>query len=240
VTTPGEYDTQNYEGGGTHFGKWTLPVYQQQFAGLAAAMRGGKPAPADDETPRDLTGKQLNFQTGVVFDDKPLFKSFGSVNTDAKPSYTKGETAVVEFWTSHPKNDLHRNGTFLEVQRQVNGQWVTVADLPLVTVRDRELARDDLLDDPGGHPGRHVPDRPLRRLQGRVDGPDPSVHRYVAHVHRQLRRPATKGAATGARQFTLPRPGCGHLVLPGTAHHRPAPATRRDRCRRVLRAPCRC
>jgi neutral ceramidase len=128
VTTPEEYDQQDYEGGGTHFGKWTLPAYQQEFAGLAAAMRDGRPAPADEEKPRDLTGKQLNFQTGVVFDDKPLFKSFGSVNTDAKPSYQRGDTAVVEFWTGHPKNNLHRNGTFLEVQRQVNGQWVTVAD----------------------------------------------------------------------------------------------------------------
>jgi neutral ceramidase len=64
----------------------------------------------------------------VVFDDKPSLKSFGSVNTDAKPSYTRGDTVVVDFWTGHPKNNLRRGGTFLEVQRQVNGQWVTVAD----------------------------------------------------------------------------------------------------------------
>jgi neutral ceramidase len=128
VTTPEEYDQQDYEGGSTHFGKWTLPAYQQQFAGLAASMRSGKAAAADDATPRDLTGKQLNFQTGVVFDDKPWFKSFGTVNSDAKESYRKGETVSVEFWTGHPKNNLRRGGTFLEVQREVNGQWVTVAD----------------------------------------------------------------------------------------------------------------
>jgi neutral ceramidase len=128
VTTPEEYDQQHYEGGGVHFGKWTLPAYQQEFTALAAAMREGRPAPADEEKPRDLTGKQLNFQTGVVFDDKPANKSFGSVNTDAKPSYRRGETAVVEFWTGHPKNNLRRGGTFLEVQRQVNDQWITVAD----------------------------------------------------------------------------------------------------------------
>ena len=28
------------------------------------------------------------------------------------------------FWTGHPKNNLRRNDTFLEVQRQVNGQWM--------------------------------------------------------------------------------------------------------------------
>jgi neutral ceramidase len=128
VTTPQEYDQQHYEGGGTHFGRWTLPAYQQEFAGLAAALRDGRPAPASDGTPRDLNGKQLNFQTGVVFDDKPIGKSFGSVSVDANAAYQRGQTVAIEFWTGHPKNNLRRNGTFLEVQRQQNGQWVAVAD----------------------------------------------------------------------------------------------------------------
>ena len=128
VTTPEEYDQQDYEGGSTHFGKWTLPAYQQEFASLASAMRAGRPAAADDGAPRDLTGKQLNFQPGVVFDDKPLSSNFGDVKTDANASYARGETVSVQFWTGHPKNNLHRNGTFLEVQRQENGRWTTVAD----------------------------------------------------------------------------------------------------------------
>jgi neutral ceramidase len=128
VTTPEEYDAQHYEGGATHFGRWTLPAYQQSFAGLADAMRDGTASPTDDGPLLDLADKQLNFQTGVVFDDKPLGKDFGSVNTDASTSYKRGDTVSVSFWTGHPKNDLHRNGTFLEVQRQVNGQWVRVAD----------------------------------------------------------------------------------------------------------------
>jgi neutral ceramidase len=128
TTTPEEYDQQDYEGGSTHFGRWTLPAYQQQFAGLAASMRAGRDAPADDGTPRDLTGKQLNFQTGVVFDDKPLFKSFGSVNVDAQATYQRGQAVAVEFWTGHPKNNLRRGGTFLEVQRQVGNGWEIVAD----------------------------------------------------------------------------------------------------------------
>lgn len=128
VTTPEEYDLQHYEGGSTHFGKWTLPAYQQEFAALAASLRDGRPAPADDGAPRDLTGKQLNFQTGVVFDDAPIGKPFGSMNVDANPSYQRGQTVATEFWTGHPKNNLHRNGTFLEVQRQQGNSWVTVAD----------------------------------------------------------------------------------------------------------------
>lgn len=35
---------------------------------------------------------------------------------------------TVSFVTGHPKNNLHRNGTFLEVQRQVGSQWQRVAD----------------------------------------------------------------------------------------------------------------
>jgi len=128
TTTPEEYDAQQYEGASTHFGKWTLPAYQQEFAGLAAALRDGRPAPADDGAPRDLNGKQLNFQTGVVFDDKPLFKSFGDVNVDTNAAYQRGQTVIAEFWTGHPKNNLRRGGTFLEVQRRDGSTWVPVAD----------------------------------------------------------------------------------------------------------------
>ena len=91
-------------------------------------MRDGRTAPADDATPRDLTGKQLTFQTGVVFDDKPWGTDFGGVHVDARPAYARGETVSVEFWTGHPKNDVRRGDTFLEVQRLDNGRWVGVAD----------------------------------------------------------------------------------------------------------------
>lgn len=40
VTTPEEYELQDYEGASTHFGKWTLPAYQTVFAGLAATLCG--------------------------------------------------------------------------------------------------------------------------------------------------------------------------------------------------------
>lgn len=126
VTTPEEYERQDYEGGSTHFGKWTLGAYQQTAAGLAAAMRTGAAAPKDDGTPRDLRGKLLNFQTGVVMDT--ALAGFGAVRTQPAASYRRGTTATVEFWTGHPKNNLHRGGTFLEVQRLNGSTWVTVAD----------------------------------------------------------------------------------------------------------------
>ena len=127
VTTPEEYDSQQYEGASTLFGRYTLPAYQQEFARLAAAMRSGASVP-HGPVPRDLSGAQLNFQPGVVMDSAPPLKRFGDVLTEARGTYRRGEQVLVEFVTGHPKNDLHRGGTFLEVQRLSDTGWVRHAD----------------------------------------------------------------------------------------------------------------
>ncbi|MFC9690884.1 neutral/alkaline ceramidase [Kribbella sp. NPDC056951] len=127
VTTPEEYDSQQYEGGSTLFGRYTLPAYQQEFAKLAAAMKAGTTVPPGP-TPRDLRGKLVNFQPGVVFDGPPPGKKFGDVLTAPKPTYQPGAQVAAGFVTGHPKNDLRRDDTFLEVQRSVNGVWVRHAD----------------------------------------------------------------------------------------------------------------
>lgn len=48
--------------------------------------------------------------------------------TPPDPSYARGRTATVEFATGHPKNNVRRGGTFLEVQRLVDGKWVRTLD----------------------------------------------------------------------------------------------------------------
>lgn len=126
VTTPEEYDAQHYEGASTHFGKWTLPAYQQSYYELASAMRQNQ-AVANSLTPRNLADKQMSFQTGVVLDNVPLFKSFGQVELQANASYLRGQRVNVEFWTGHPKNNLRQNGSFLEVQRWDGANWLVVA-----------------------------------------------------------------------------------------------------------------
>ena len=126
VTTPEEYDAQHYEGASTHFGKWTLGAYQQSFHELATALRQG--APAGPSAPvRDLSNNQMSFQTGVVLDNVPIFKSFGDVDRQANASYLRGQHVEVAFWTGHPKNNLRLNGTFLEVQRWDGAAWRTIA-----------------------------------------------------------------------------------------------------------------
>ncbi len=127
ITTPEEYAEQDYEGGSTLFGPWTQPAYMQELDKLAQAMSHGTVV-VNTLQPRDLSCCQMNFQTGVVMDLPPLGKSFGSVLKDAAVAYKVGDTVAVRFQSAHPKNKLHRNGTFLEVQRWNGSQWVSVAD----------------------------------------------------------------------------------------------------------------
>jgi neutral ceramidase len=127
LTTREEYAKQDYEGASTHFGPWQLAAVQQEVDKLAVAMRNGTTV-APGPTPRDLRNNQTTVQTGVVYDDKLLWVNFGSVFTDARASYLRGETVSVEFWSGHPKNNLRRQGSFLQVQRKTStGTWVTVA-----------------------------------------------------------------------------------------------------------------
>jgi neutral ceramidase len=127
VTTPEEFDLQQYEGGSTLFGRNTTPAYQQEFGKLAASLKAGT-ALAAGPAPGKPPFTDLNLQTGVVLDDKNLWHSFGQVLTEPSATYRRGQTATAVFVTGHPKNNLHRNGTFLEVQRLENGTWVRHAD----------------------------------------------------------------------------------------------------------------
>ncbi|AKJ00325.1 neutral ceramidase [Archangium gephyra] len=127
LSTREEYAKQDYEGASTHFGPWTLAAVQQEVDKLAVALRTGATV-ATGPAPRDLRNEQSTVQTGVVYDDKLLTVSFGSVVTNALASYTRGQTVSVKFWGGHPKNNLRRQGSYLQVQRKSGTSWVTVAN----------------------------------------------------------------------------------------------------------------
>lgn len=127
VTTPEEYDTQNYEGGSTLYGRYTLPAHQQEYARIAESLREGTELERGTAPP-DESGRQFTFQTGVVYDNPPAGKAFGTVLRAPDSSYARGATATVEFATGHPKNNVRRGSTFLEVQRLENGSWRRVLD----------------------------------------------------------------------------------------------------------------
>ncbi|WP_217198234.1 neutral/alkaline ceramidase [Streptomyces buecherae] len=130
VTTPQEYDAQHYEGASTHFGRYTLPAYQQEFARLAQALRAGEPTPSQTR-PAWRGDHQLSLNPGPVLDAPPAGREFGDVRDQpAADGYRRGERASATFFTGHPNNDLRTGSTFLEVQRRdpgAPGGWRTVA-----------------------------------------------------------------------------------------------------------------
>ena len=88
VTTFEEYQQQNYEGGFTLFGPWTLAAYQQNFSDLARDMLEQKPTQPGSE-PEDMQYHTFSLISPVLFDDKPPGTSFGSVHTQPKENYKK-------------------------------------------------------------------------------------------------------------------------------------------------------
>ncbi|WP_280432546.1 neutral/alkaline ceramidase [Nocardia brasiliensis] len=128
VTTPEEYDAQQYEGASTLFGRYTLGAYQQEFTRLATAFAARQQVPRGP-APRDVSHLQPNFQPGAGPDTTPPGRTFGDVLTQPAPVYAAGAQVVAEFVSAHPKHNPRRNGTFLEVQRQNStGDWIRVAN----------------------------------------------------------------------------------------------------------------
>ncbi|WP_327150949.1 neutral/alkaline ceramidase [Nocardia sp. NBC_01329] len=127
VTTPEEYDAQQYEGASTLFGRNTLPAYQQEFTRLATALAAGTTVDRGP-APRDLSHLQPNFVLPPGPDTAPPGQDFGAALIQPAASYSRGARATVEFVSAHPKHNPRRNGTFLEVQRLVDARWVRVAN----------------------------------------------------------------------------------------------------------------
>lgn len=126
ISTPEEYTAQHYEGACTHFGKWTLPAYIQEFDELAQAMVNNTTVDSGP-TPADISTHQVSLGARVVWDDVPLGKKFGSVAQNANAKYKKGDNVVVKFWGGHLRNNFKTQSSFLRVEKLVKGKWVPVA-----------------------------------------------------------------------------------------------------------------
>ncbi|MFC9892631.1 neutral/alkaline ceramidase [Nocardia sp. NPDC127579] len=128
VTTPEEYDAQQYEGGSTLFGRYTLPAYVQEFTRLATAFAARQQI-ARGPAPRDVSALQPNFVPAPGPDATPAGRAFGEVLVQPAAGYRPGTRAAVEFVSAHPKHNPRRGGTFLEVQRRNDsGGWERVAN----------------------------------------------------------------------------------------------------------------
>jgi neutral ceramidase len=126
ITTPEEYDVQQYEGGHTLFGRWTLPAFRQELSRLATALAGNAAAPSEEEQV-DLRGKVASQPIGNDYDEPPDQAAFGEAAVEPEPSYVGGNVLSVAFWTGHPDNSLRPEGPYVEIQRRIDSEWVTVA-----------------------------------------------------------------------------------------------------------------
>jgi neutral ceramidase len=127
VTTPEEYEAQHYEGASTLFGRWELPAFMQTVALLATALHEGSVPPLGPPT-ADLSHRHRRRRGRAVPDVTPTGLAFGDVVVTPRAAYTPGQRVKVTFVGAHPGNDLHRGGTFLEVQRSDGPVWATIAD----------------------------------------------------------------------------------------------------------------
>ncbi|MFD3512917.1 neutral/alkaline non-lysosomal ceramidase N-terminal domain-containing protein [Streptomyces sp. NPDC058657] len=110
VTTPEEYDAQEYEGGSTLFGRWQLPALCQTAATLATALRDGLPVPHG--TPEPLPEARPGAVAPAREEPHPG-RAFGDLLSFAR----MGDRVTAAFVAAHPNNDLRRGGTYLTVER---------------------------------------------------------------------------------------------------------------------------
>jgi neutral ceramidase len=134
VTTPEEYLSQQYEGGETLFGRFTLCAYMQEFDRLARAMAAGRTLGAGPR-PADTSGLQPDLLGGVPADTPVRGTTFGAVTAAPKATYAAGQTMSVSFSGAHPRNKVHRTRAdgsptdgYYVIERFDGGRWITAED----------------------------------------------------------------------------------------------------------------
>ncbi len=126
TTTREEYATQQYEGGHTIFGPWSLAAYQQEFTRIAKAMAAGESI-ASEATAVDMRGQVEGSKLAQPADSFPAGAKAGDVAVAPNKSYARGETVNAAFWSGDPRNDFRTGNNYLRVERKEGDAWTTVA-----------------------------------------------------------------------------------------------------------------
>lgn len=136
MSTREEFAAQHYEGSTDLFGPWSGAAMTQEMDKLAQGIVEGKmadPGPGMPTKPSKMVVKTIH-SVGLPKIDwyKP-----GTIKKDVeKKIYKSGDTVSAEFTAADPRHitnlRLEKNPivpvdyTFMEVQKKVNGKWVTV------------------------------------------------------------------------------------------------------------------
>jgi neutral ceramidase len=126
VTTPEEYDLQQYEAGHTLHGRWTLPAYQQVVAELATALQNDT-AVDQQIIYDDWRGKSPTLQ---LHDGSPDPLPDGVALDRALPldkkTYSTGEVVITRFYSGNPTAQYNRNDYFMSVEMRQGDVWVEI------------------------------------------------------------------------------------------------------------------
>ncbi|MDO5617409.1 neutral/alkaline non-lysosomal ceramidase N-terminal domain-containing protein [Kocuria sp.] len=127
VSTPEEYDSQQYEGAATLYGRFTARAYCQILDQLARAVVNKTPVGLGAVPPDKSWTAEPSLQ-GVPPTDLPeLGRWFGQVIEQPVNTHP-GNTVRAQFAGAHPNHDQRRGDTFMAVERNDAGTWVRVRD----------------------------------------------------------------------------------------------------------------
>ena len=135
VTTREEFAAQHYEGATCLFGPWSGAAMTQELDKLAQGIVSGEKAPKGDAM-MQKTPLALLYTAPAIADPIADLGKYGTVISDVeKESYTRGEWVRATFTGVNPRhianlmlddNELVDGYSYMEVQKLVNGDWVTV------------------------------------------------------------------------------------------------------------------
>ncbi|UQE73376.1 neutral/alkaline ceramidase [Gordonia sp. PP30] len=130
TTTPEEYASQQYEGGETMFGRWTLCAYMQEFDKMARAMARGTRL-RGEARPADRAGLQPDL-LGTQPADTPLPGTrFGQTVSKVPRAAKAGSTVTVAFCGAYPTNKIRRGPNtvgYYAVEKQTPTGWQVAYD----------------------------------------------------------------------------------------------------------------
>ena len=125
VTTPEEYRLQQYEGGHTLHGQWTLGAYEQVTGELAIALEKNEDV-LQTVLYDDWRGKTISTPlVSNAADVLPKGIEFGEAMALENTHYAKGEIVTARFWSSDPSANFGFEGRYLEIERKESNTWVT-------------------------------------------------------------------------------------------------------------------
>lgn len=126
VTTPEEYETQQYEGGHTLHGKWSLPAYQQTIASIAHSLESGSEKPEGPQYD-DWRGRSASASlVSDLIDPIDERYSYGDALPMSSKAYHVGEEVIAEFWSGNPSSDYRRGNNYLHIQKHTDGVWQSI------------------------------------------------------------------------------------------------------------------